>query len=151
MSKNLSRRKFIGVSILSGLSLYVGGWWFFKARKRQAADMIISILHKKLPYLELDETGLNNFALDFQKTLSEKQVLIGKWAGLLIPVYSVVDIFKIVPFSKKFEQFEGFVVTIFLLSSDFFYNGADTSRVIKYRSLYDPFESGCDNPFVTFD
>jgi len=129
----------------------VGGWWFFKARKREAADIIISILHKKLPYLELDETGLNNFALDFQKTLSEKQVLIGTWAGLLKPIYSIVDIFKFVPFSKKFEQFEGYVVTIFLLSSDFFYNGGDASRIINYRSFYDPYESGCDNPFAVYN
>ena len=34
----------------------------------------------------------------------------------------------------------------FLLSTDFFQNGADESRFIRYASFYDPYVSPCWNP-----
>jgi hypothetical protein len=40
--------------------------------------------------------------------------------------------------------------TIFLLSSSFFKNNADESRLITYDGLYDPY-AGCVNPFAEFD
>ena len=41
------------------------------------------------------------------------------------------------------------VVSAFLLSSDFFVNGADTSRIVRYLGFYDPLKA-CSNPFARF-
>jgi len=38
----------------------------------------------------------------------------------------------------------------FLMSTDFFLNGADESRAVTYRTYYDPHD-GCSNPFAEFD
>src|SRR5262249_62178866 len=35
-----------------------------------------------------------------------------------------------------------------LLSTDFFMNGADETRPIRYVSLYDPYQSPCFNPLT---
>lgn len=150
MGEKVSRRKFIIITLFSGVSLYVAGWWAFKVRKGDASDIIISIIRKKLGYLKIDKSELKRFADDFQKTLSKKQRIIGSWSGMLRPLYSLVDIYKITPISDKFENIEKYVITIFLLSCDFFRNGADLSREVKYVALYDPYEIGCENPFATY-
>ena len=43
------------------------------------------------------------------------------------------------------------VYTRYLLSTDFFKNGADESRLVSYIGFYDPAVTPCNNPFVTFD
>ena len=39
--------------------------------------------------------------------------------------------------------------TRFLASTDFFQNGADESRPLRYVTYYDPYVSNCYNPFDT--
>ncbi|UCC78304.1 MAG: hypothetical protein JSW64_08430 [Candidatus Zixiibacteriota bacterium] len=150
MAEKISRRKFVIITLFSGVSLYVAGWWAFKVRKGDASDIIISIIRKKLGYMKIDKSEVKRFAGDFQKTFSNKQRLIGGWAGMLRPFYSLLDIHKITPFSDKFKNFEEYAVTTFLLSCDFFRNGADLSREVKYTVLYDPYEIGCENPFANY-
>jgi hypothetical protein len=43
------------------------------------------------------------------------------------------------------------VHTDFLLSTDFFRNGADESRLIRYVGFYDPAVTACNNPLARFD
>ena len=43
------------------------------------------------------------------------------------------------------------IVTKFLLSTDFFQNGAKERKVSKYRGYYDPYVSVCGNPFTRED
>jgi len=119
-------------------------------RKGDATDIIASIIRKKLNYMKINKSELKKFADDFQKTLSAKQSLIGSWSGMLRPLYSFLDIYKITPFSDKFENFEEYTVTMFLLSCDFFTGGADLNRQVKYTALYDPYEMGCENPFAVY-
>jgi hypothetical protein len=39
----------------------------------------------------------------------------------------------------------------YLLSTDFFRNGADESRLVRYLSYYDRAITPCNNPFARFD
>jgi hypothetical protein len=39
----------------------------------------------------------------------------------------------------------------FLLSSDFFANGADDGRSVRYVALYDPYLTPCANPFAQLE
>jgi hypothetical protein len=128
----------------------VAGWWGFKVRKGDATDIIISIIRKKLGYLKIEKSELKRFARDFQKTFSGRQRLIGSWAGMIRPLYSLMDVYKITPFSDRFKNFEEYTVTMFLLSCDFFRKGADLTREVKYTAIYDPFEMGCENPFANY-
>ena len=148
MAKKLSRRKFIFATLLSGVSLYTAGWWIFKVRKRDATDIIVAILKKRLGYLKVDNSDLEKFASDFQQIISPKRRYFGSWSGIISPIYRAVDIFNATPYSEEFRSFEEFAVTLFLLSSDFFHYGADLDRKTKYTKLFDPYENGCDNPFV---
>lgn len=148
MAKKLSRRKFIFGALISGISLYIGGWWIFKVRKNDATDIIVAMLKKRLGYLNVDDSDLHKFAGDFQATFSPKRKYVSSWVGILGPVYSVADIFKITPYSKEFSSFEEFTVTTFLLSTDFFDHRADLKRKTSYVGLFDIYDNGCNNPFI---
>jgi hypothetical protein len=43
------------------------------------------------------------------------------------------------------------VYTRYLLSTDFFRNGADESRRVRYLSFYHPYVTICYNPLARFD
>jgi hypothetical protein len=47
------------------------------------------------------------------------------------------------------KEFDEAVVTAFLLSSDFFQNGADETRTVRYLAYYDPYKYACGNPFAS--
>ena len=72
--------------------------------------------------LTIDEAGLRRFVRDYEKHVGRI-----KW-------YSVTS--NRVLFSK------------FLLSSDYYRNGADPKRPVKYVMFYDPYVSPCWNPFA---
>jgi hypothetical protein len=39
----------------------------------------------------------------------------------------------------------------FLMSTDFFQNGADETRALRFVALYDPYITPCYNPLASFD
>ena len=43
-----------------------------------------------------------------------------------------------------------FPLATFLLSTDFFLNGADELKTVRYIGYYDPYQ-GCQNPFARFE
>ena len=49
------------------------------------------------------------------------------------------------------EALEERICAAFLMSSDFFTNGADETRPVRYLALYEPTKVGCTNPFARFD
>jgi hypothetical protein len=48
---------------------------------------------------------------------------------------------------SRLARLEDSLVSTYLLSSDFFLNGADESRKINYVAYYDPMRP-CQNPFA---
>ena len=48
---------------------------------------------------------------------------------------------------SRFARFEDTLVSTYLLSTDFFWNGSDESRTVNYVAYYDP-NRPCHNPFA---
>ena len=130
--------------------MYVGGWWFFKVRKGDATEYIESVIRKHLDYLKLDDDGLGRFARDLQKRISSRRRYWSSWLGILSPIYAMFDVFKVMPKSKRFHDFEIEIATQYLLSSDFFIYDANMNRTVHYIQYYDTYEIGCANPFAKF-
>jgi hypothetical protein len=76
-------------------------------------------VRERFHYLRLDPEGVRAFARDFE--------------GRNGPVHRFQR-----PKVDPFEQF--------LLSTDFFQNGGDETRTIRYVALYDPYLNPCWNP-----
>lgn len=112
---------------------------------------IASAVRRKLSMLKLDEAGLQAFAKAQIATLLAKRPT---WARLKSRLRSVLAQAPVIQYDgistdkrRRRDKIEDNLATLFLLSSDFFWNGADESRVVKYRELYDPMRA-CGNPFA---
>lgn len=144
----LSRRKFLFAATGSFVSLYVGGWWIFKVRENDATDFISAALKSRLDFLNLDEAGVKQFAIDYQDTKDESMRDNASWAGMIGFVYQYVNIFKITPLYGSIQAIEEDIELLFLMSSDFFIFDADESRTVHYLGLYGPYLRPCSNPLV---
>ncbi len=140
------RRRFLllglGGAVVAGLGLVGIGVLVSKSE-------IVSKVRGRLSFLKLDEAGLHQFAQDQVGTLLAKR-----------PTWNRMKYHFLHIFSKSFSPYDrsndtrsrnekiidGFAAT-YLLSSDFFLNGADVSRVVKYIRFYDPL-TPCGNPFA---
>jgi hypothetical protein len=90
---------------------------------------IVNILREKINYLYLSEADLVAFAQDFKSKAGQKLLEL---------------------LENNSEQLEYEATTQFLMSTDFFWNGADETRPVKYLVYYDPYK-GCTSPFARFD
>ncbi len=103
------------------------------------------VLRKRLHYLTLDETGMQTFAVDF---LASKQIMTKK----LRCIPALGDLYNHLPDNNNFiihriRHGEERIVSSYLLSSDFFINGADEDRIVRYLGTCDPLRP-CANPFA---
>jgi hypothetical protein len=143
MKRIISRRRFL-ISGVATMTAAVAGWAYLQEFTYH--NLIISVLHRKLSYLELDESSLGKFAADFAGdygTLGHK----GQLLALSRPVLPLVDSLA----ADEVTRFEDRVVSKFLLSTDFFRNGADETRPVKYVAYYNPYNVACGNPFAILD
>ena len=142
----MKRRQFLlgglGFFALAGL-----GVWGFGRQGIESA--IVRILRKRLDFLRLDETGLHAFAKDQATKIIDKRVTMARLRyHLLANVGPTFRRFQRSNIKRsRVEQMEDIVVTTYLLSSDFFVNGSDETRLVKYRGYYDPMVP-CGNPFA---
>lgn len=140
----ISRRQFL-VATVAGLGALATGRYVFGSEE----DAIIAVLRKRLDYLILDENGLHAYAADLvdKKIISSRRLRIVDAAG---PIYANLEM---PPFSKaltyELRHGEERVISVYLLSSDFFLNGSDETRVVQYLGYYDPVSQSrrCANPF----
>ena len=119
--------------------------WRFNVAKPE--DGILAVLRKQLDYLHLDETGVRTFAAELaQRGLVNETKL--RWLAFGAPLYAITDLAAAAP-EKWIAHGEERIVSLYLLSSDFFQNGADESRLVRYLAFYDPVTSSmpCANPF----
>jgi len=139
----IARRRFlIGLATISGVA-GVFGWGIRRATREQA---IIAIVHKRLGYLMLDDAGVQRFAHDFVANVeisSGKLRLIAAFA----PLYSRLSTSPGHWIADATRFGEERVCARYLLSSDFFRNGEDETRLVQYSGYFDPLRP-CGNPFA---
>lgn len=118
-------------------------WRYATARDQSA---IAKVLHKKLPYLRLDEDGVRRFGADIasQGIVSSFRLRVIDAADGLYTHHALTPDGRL---GRLIRHGEDRVVTQYLMSSDFFINGADKNRTVRYLGYYDPLVA-CNNPFA---
>jgi hypothetical protein len=138
----LSRRHVLAAAALGATGV---GLWRFHAAKDE--DGIVAVLKKRLDYLQLDEAGVHAFAMDLagRKSIDSTKLRLLAFGA---PLYEYTDVSAVAP-EYLLEHGEERIVSLYLLSSDFFRNGSDESRLVRYVAFYDPLTSPmpCANPF----
>jgi hypothetical protein len=110
-------------------------------------DTIAMVLHARLPYLTLDPEGVRKFSAD----LAGLHVVSGARMKLLRLIRPIYQRFELSAgenaLAYKLRHGEERIVSLYLLASDFFINGADESRTVRYLGLLDSTRA-CGNPFA---
>jgi hypothetical protein len=111
---------------------------------------IASILRRRLSFLKLDEGGVRAFAKDQTNATFAKK--IPTWNRMRYHLLasggsSFKRFYRSTDNRSRIGGFEDTVVSTYLLSSDFFWNGSDESQKINYVALYDP-NQPCHSPFA---
>jgi hypothetical protein len=138
----MQRRVFLlsGVVALSASA----AWLYFGS---SPADAVAMVLRKRLAYLTLDADGVRRFAHDL---LAKNGISAAKihLLSAIRPVYAGN------PLSAGHNELayllrhgEDRIVGSYLICSDFFINGADQTRLVKYLGPLDS-RHACANPFA---
>jgi hypothetical protein len=137
----MKRRTFLAsaTALLAG----VIGW---RAAASSPESAVSKVIHKKLGYLKLDAEGVRRFAADLvvRKAISPARLRAIDAAGAL---YTGLSMSHDGALDNAVRHGEDRIVTQYLISSDFFKNGADKSRTVQYLGYYDPLVA-CNNPFA---
>ncbi|MEO6708697.1 MAG: hypothetical protein ABI054_08050 [Planctomycetota bacterium] len=130
----MSRRRFLAWSAAFGASLVAGLWFSWPAGRGNALSLGRRLLHahqtpeRKLlayfHYLKIPDEVARQYVSDFREQVHD----VGRLSDL-----------------------EDDFFTRFLLSTDFFQNGADESRTLGYVSIYGPTITLCYNPLAKLD
>jgi hypothetical protein len=142
----IRRRQFL----LGGLAIVaIAGVGVIGFGRGAGEAKIVSLVRRRLSFLRLEEAGLQAFAHDQVGALLAKR-----------PTWNRMKYHFLSVFSKSFTRYNSSsdkrtrgerladnLASTYLLSSDFFVNDADQSRVVQYLSLYDPMRP-CGNPFA---
>jgi hypothetical protein len=140
----MQRRSFLaGVAgTLAGLS----AWRWLSVRPQ---DVVVGVLRKRLFYLRMDEAGLARFADDVvaRDTISPLRL---RALGAFMPIYRHLALSSREGWVWKVRHGEERIITVYLMSSDFFLHGAREDRVVHYLGYYDPVKSlaACSHPFA---
>jgi hypothetical protein len=136
------RRRYVLLTGLAGLTGILGVRFAFGSPE----SAIIKVISKQLGYLKLEPAGVRQFAQDLaaRKLVSPTRLRIIDSAG---PLYTANAMSAYNKLYDGIHHGEERVTTQYLMSSDFFKNGADESREVHYLGYYDPM-TPCNNPFA---
>lgn len=142
----IARRKILlgSAGVIGVLGL---GVWGFGGLGLEAE--IVSVLRRRLSFLKLDADGLRAFAKAQVRALFDKR--IPTWNRMKYHFQSAVGpagrYDRSTDTRSKIARAEDTLISTYLLSSDFFWNGSDESRIVRYIAYYDPMDA-CGNPFA---
>lgn len=143
----INRRRFLlgGLAAVGAAGL---GVWGFGRIGLEAK--IVSVLRRRLSFLQLDQEGLHRFANDQVSAIFHKR--IPTWNRLRYHFLSAVApsfqrYYRSADTRSRVDKAEDALISTYLLSSDFLINGSDESRLVRYVAFYDPLIP-CGNPFA---
>lgn len=139
-----TRRRVLLAAVV-GLGGTLGG----RLALADARAAIILVIRKQLSYLTIDEAGLQQFATDLAATGTYSHQKL-KAVQAFAPLYGRVHFTGADSFSSAMRHGEERIVSAFLLATDFFHNGADETKVVRYVRLYEPYKNldACSAPFA---
>lgn len=143
----IGRRRLLQIGL--GLAL-LGGAGVAGFGRAAAEAEIVSRLRRRLAFLRLDEAGLRAFAHDQVSALLAKRPTWVRWKYHFLHLLSPKAFSRYDSSSDQRSRIARAIdnlASTYLLSSDFFLNGADESRLVRYLRFYDPMRP-CGNPFA---
>lgn len=108
-------------------------------------ERLAHLIRIRLPYLIIPDETMNAFVRD-SKTYTQRQPSLRTLA--LSAAYRSPLGYGTLRRKLPYPLYEQNAITTFLLSTDFFQEGADVTRPLRYVSYADPYLKGCANPLA---
>ena len=138
-----SRRKFLALGIGSGIAAIYGTYKWFRG---DPTDVVVAILKRRVGYLRVEQNSFHTFAKDYLRHKKEYEGDLRKLSVVSLPLQFFSPYRWLRP-GHALRRLEDNVVSLYLLSTDFFQNGSNEGRPVAYLSFYDPYSTVCRNPF----
>lgn len=142
---NLERRQFLKLSAVAAAAGAMPGIWLVQS---QGKPFLEAMLKEKLSYLDIESGAIPRFVDEFIKAKSSWLEFKSGLLGVGLNVFESVEDIKCTIGEDRFIELEHELAKNFLLSSDFFFNGANESTPVRYVRYYDAFNTACANPFA---
>jgi hypothetical protein len=140
--KRLSRRQ-LGLGLLA-IGASFGGYAAFKWFFGDPTEVTLAILRRRVGYLNVSAATLERFAADYAAWKGRRQQL-ARLSILALPL-RVATPYDFLGTTSSLRRLEDSVVSQFLMSTDFFFNNADTTQPVTYLGFYEPMSAVCRNP-----
>lgn len=146
MKNLISRRKFV-ISAMTALTVVGSAGFWVRWKNTKETDITEAILKRRLGGLKIDPQAFKIFSnemIEHRKSYAKQLKVLGMFSGLL----SLLTPYNFLPMGHPIRRLENYSVSNFLLATDFFQNGADINREVKYLGFYDPYKRPCVNFFI---
>lgn len=131
----MRRRNFLRIAGLGTAAVALPGISVYATSLEETTSGIIM---NQFSFLKLDKAGVRQFAADYCAAADTNKTL---YVQTKMKLY---DLFKV---DSDRSQLVRTITTLYLVSTDFFQNKMDESKVVRYQSLYNPHKTPCANPF----
>lgn len=138
----MKRRTFIKIGI--GLALAGIAAYFFTSFTGAVRKMIAN----DTDMLQRDPDSIDQFISDATK--EQFFNTFSRVKKILIAMHTYTGpLSALLPYRNKYIQYRGQITGQYLLSTNFFVNGMDSSKDVKYTGFFNPYRQPCSNPFST--
>lgn len=142
--KRLNRRKLlIGGGVVAAAGAGLGVSYVF-AREE---DAVKAVLRRRLSPLNIEEAELAKFSTDYVRSRRQYRSQF-RLLGSVAALYQRITPYELLPMRSPLRRLEDNIVSNFLLATDFFEHGADSTRPLRYQGLHDPYASPCRRLFA---
>lgn len=148
----MNRRTFIKSAGITILTVPTFGVLSYLFKQSTPEKLILSSLRQQLPYLNVTNEEYLRFIDDIKlellkrKTLDNNQRTIG---NMVASYDNWLEAYQ--PYSELRDIVIERLSRHFLLSSDFFLNGANLNNQVTYIAWYNPLVRPCQNPFSNLE
>jgi len=130
----MNRRKFLTISGVSVAAIAIP---IVGLSTKSLHEAVSGIIYNEYHYLKLDQEGVDLYV---------KEYLNNNKDGLSYQMKVMAfDLFNVEPENSTIVAH---IVQNYLLSTDFFLNKMDETKVVHYIGAYDPYHTPCANPFT---
>lgn len=143
--KSTTRRNFLlacGGVLVAGVAYSAISW-----RQSKETDIVVKILHDRLGQINVSDDVFTSFAREYVEHKDEHRKQLKLLSGFA-DIYGIISPYSWLGMGHPLRRLENNIVSNFLLSTDFFQNGANAEKAVTYLGFYDPYKRPCTNFFA---
>ncbi len=142
----ISRRRLIGLSALAALG---AGFAATRWLRSKPEHFVVEVLERHLAGIQVDPKHFLTFAQEYVLRIGGYSGRLKQFSFAHFPLHHAAQQ-GLLGADNGFRRSRDNIVSLFLLSTDFFQKGAAVDGTVEYVGFHDPLTAPCRNPFMRF-